>query len=112
MQTFTIRDLRDRTGDLVRDAEAGKLSVVTKHGQPVFVAVPFDEALVREGVAVALAVKLFEESTLTLQQGARFARMTLAQFAQECSARGVPVVRYPPEELPGELAVFDELHRR
>lgn len=25
MQIFTIRDLRDRTGELVRDAEAGKL---------------------------------------------------------------------------------------
>jgi len=45
MQTFTIRDLRDRTSELVRDAEAGKLSIVTKHGQPVFIAVPFDESL-------------------------------------------------------------------
>ena len=42
MDTFSIRDLRERTGDLVRDAEAGKLSLVTKHGQPVFLAVPFD----------------------------------------------------------------------
>lgn len=32
MDTFTIRDLRERTGDLVRHAEAGKLSLVTKHG--------------------------------------------------------------------------------
>lgn len=29
MQTFTIRDLRDHTGELVRYAEAGKLSIVT-----------------------------------------------------------------------------------
>lgn len=49
MDTFTVSDLRERTGELIRDAEAGKLSIVTKHGQPVFVAVPFDEVLVREG---------------------------------------------------------------
>lgn len=47
MHTFTIRELRDHTDDLVRQAESGKLSVVTKHGLPVFVAVPFDEALLR-----------------------------------------------------------------
>ncbi|MGE0331703.1 MAG: type II toxin-antitoxin system Phd/YefM family antitoxin [Ramlibacter sp.] len=40
---FTIRDLRDRCGELMRDAEAGKLSAVTKHGQPVIVAVPFTQ---------------------------------------------------------------------
>ena len=49
MDAFTIRDLRERTGELIRDAEAGKLSIVTKHGQPVFVAVPFDETLLKAG---------------------------------------------------------------
>jgi prevent-host-death family protein len=44
METFTVRDLRERTGDLIRGAEAGQLAVVTKHGRPVFVAVPFDDA--------------------------------------------------------------------
>ena len=47
MDAFTIRDFRERTGELIRDAEAGKLSIVTKHGQPVFVAVPFDETLLK-----------------------------------------------------------------
>ena len=34
MQTVPTRDLRDRNGDLVRDAKAGKVSLVTKHGYP------------------------------------------------------------------------------
>ncbi|MDO8318126.1 type II toxin-antitoxin system Phd/YefM family antitoxin [Rhodoferax sp.] len=49
METFTIRDLRERKGELVRDAEAGKRSIVTKHGQGVFVVMPFDEATLRGG---------------------------------------------------------------
>jgi prevent-host-death family protein len=106
MHTFTIRELRDRTGELVRDAEAGKLSVVTKHGQPVFVAVPFDEVLLRGGVNVALAVKLFDEDALTIREGAKLAGMTLAEFMDECAAREVSVVRYTPEDIRQELADF------
>lgn len=49
MDIFTIRDLRECMGELIRDAEVGKLSIVTMHGQPVFVAVPFDETLLKEG---------------------------------------------------------------
>lgn len=109
MHTFTIRELRDRTGELVRDAEAGKLSVITKHGQPVFVAVPFDEVLLRGGVNVALAVKLFDEDTLTLREGAKLAGMSLAEFMDECAAREVSVVRYGSEDIRQELADFQAL---
>lgn len=45
MRTFTASDLHEQTAELVRDAEAGKLSLVTKDGLPVFVALPFDDAL-------------------------------------------------------------------
>lgn len=43
MKTFSIRDLREHSGGLVREAEAGHLSIVAKHGRPLFVAVPMDE---------------------------------------------------------------------
>ncbi len=45
MNVFTIRDLRRNTGDLIREAEAGRLSLVTRYGRPVFVAVPIDASL-------------------------------------------------------------------
>ncbi|MBI4695170.1 MAG: UPF0175 family protein [Gammaproteobacteria bacterium] len=109
MQTFTVRDLRERIGELVRNAEAGKLSLVTKDGQPVFLAVPFDDALLQEGLRVALAVKLTDEEVITVSSGARMAGMTLRGFMSECSARHVPVVRYPPEELERELQALDDL---
>lgn len=112
MHTFTIRDLRDHTADIVREAEAGKLSVVTRHGQPVFVAVPFDEILLQEGVRVSLAMKLFDGGAVTLRQGAKLAGMSLGEFMAECSARDVPVVRYPPQELEQEMAVLDALPDR
>jgi len=103
MDTFTVRDLRERTGELIRDAEAGELSVVTKHGKPVFIAVPLDEMVVKSGVNVALAVKLFAEEVLSLEKAARFANCTTSEFSEYLGLQGVATVRYDPEELDKEL---------
>jgi len=108
MHTFTIRDLRDRTGELVRDAEAGKLSVVTKHGQPVFVAVPFDESLIKHGVGMALAVKLFDEEAISLGKAARLAGMNVAEFMDRLAELRIPVARPQPGELAEGLRLAGE----
>ena len=103
MDAFTVRDLRERTGELIRDAEAGKLSVVTKHGKPVFVAVPLDDQLLEDGLRVALAIKLFEEEVLSLGKAARFAEMPTETFLDRLRTRSVAVVRYSAKELDAEL---------
>jgi antitoxin (DNA-binding transcriptional repressor) of toxin-antitoxin stability system len=76
METFAARDLCECTGDLICCAEAGKLSVVTKHGGRVFFAVPFDGVLVREGVTTALAVHLLDEEHVSQGEAAQLAGMT------------------------------------
>jgi prevent-host-death family protein len=107
MDTFTIRDLRERTGELVHDAEAGELSVVTKHGRPVFVAVPFDETMLREGVKVALAVKLFDSEVVSLGKAAKLAGMSQSEFIDHLGVLKIPVVRYERDELEREVAAFE-----
>ena len=61
MQTFTIRELRERSGDLSREAEEGRLALVTRHGKPLFVSVPFTDNLLQMGVHTALAVSSIQE---------------------------------------------------
>ena len=112
METFTVRDLRERTGELIRGAQEGRLSVVTKHGNPVFVAVPFDDALLESGVRVSLAVKFFDEGTLTLAQAARFAGIGIEALIERAGAAGVTVVRTDAEELDTELDVIARHGRR
>ncbi|NMG44760.1 type II toxin-antitoxin system prevent-host-death family antitoxin [Aromatoleum toluvorans] len=112
METFTVRDLRERTGELIRGAEAGKLSVVTKHGNPVFVAVPFDDALLESGVRTSLAIKLFDEGTLTLAQAAKFAGLGIEEMIERTGAAGVAVVQQTPDELNDELDVIANHGRR
>lgn len=110
METFSVRDLRERTGELVRQAESGHLSIIAKHGRPLFVAVPMDEHLLKEGVAVAMAVRLFADQVVSLGKAAKLARMPLETFIQTLGAMGVPAVDYPPEELDEELAALEAMH--
>ena len=104
VDTFSIRDLRERTGALTRDAESGRLSLVTKRGRPLFVAVPFTEGVLTEGVGFALAMQLFEEGVLTAARAATLAGMGLAEFLEALSELEIPVADYPAEELDEELA--------
>ncbi|HLW78137.1 MAG TPA: type II toxin-antitoxin system prevent-host-death family antitoxin [Terriglobia bacterium] len=60
IEVFSVRDLRNRAIDLVRNAEEGKLAIITKHGRPVTLAIPFDERLLSIGVHRALTMHLFQ----------------------------------------------------
>lgn len=107
MHAFSIRELRERSGDLSRAAEQGELALVTRHGQPLFVSVPFTEELLRVGVHTALATRLFASGDLPPNRAAKLAGMSLADFLAYASAQGIAVVDYDPAELADELAAFD-----
>ena len=107
METFSIHDLRERSGELVRQAEAGHLSIVAKHGRPLFVAVPMDEHLLKEGVAVAMAVRLFADKAVSLAKAAKLADLPIEAFIKHLGAMGVPAVDYPAEEVDEELAALE-----
>jgi prevent-host-death family protein len=88
MEAFAVRDLREHTGDLVRNAENGQYSVVSKHGKPLFVALPFNDALLTSGVSVALADKMVLQAELSVAAGAKLAGMPYARYLQHLGALG------------------------
>ena len=103
VDVFTVRELRQRSGELLKDAEEGRIALVTKHGRPALLAVPFDQRLLDIGVHRALALHLFEKGQLTLSQAAKVADLTLATFIDLLGEVGVAAVDYPPEELEQEF---------
>lgn len=105
MQTFSIRDLREKSGELSREAEAGHPALITRRGKPLMMALPFNQKLVENGIYPALAEQLYKEGCLTLGRAAKIANMTYAEFAEYLSALNIPVVDYPVEELEDELRV-------
>lgn len=107
MEMFTVRDLRNRTGELIREAELGHLSVITKHGQPVFVAVPFDEALLESGVRVSMAIKLFADYKVTMVQAARLAGLSASEMMDKLAEHKIAITDYSKEELLDDLEQFN-----
>lgn len=103
MDVFTVRDLRERTGELIHNAEAGKLSLVTKHGRPVFLAVPFNEDMLELGLQQALAIRLYCEKVLSLGKSARLAGAPLEAFIEKLGSLGIAAVDYSSGELEEEL---------
>lgn len=100
---FSARELRQRSGELFRDAEQGRLSVITKHGRPAILAVPFDNRLLSLGVQRAMGISLFEVGALSLAHGAKLAGVSMEEFVELLGQEGVAAVDYPPEELAEEL---------
>jgi prevent-host-death family protein len=105
MQAFAVRDLREHTGELVRNAESGKLSVVSKHGKPLFIAVPFDETVLSAGVNVALADKLVFAGELSVGAGAKLASMAYADYLSHLGRQGYSMID-PEVDLEAELRVL------
>jgi prevent-host-death family protein len=105
LNVFTARDLRNRSGELLKDAEAGHVSLITKHGKPAILAIPFDNWLLDHGVHRAMSLHLFASHQLTLAQAAKVADLSLEAFIELLGEVGVPAVDYPPEELDDELTV-------
>lgn len=104
MDTFTVRELRSRTGELLKDAENGKLSLVTKHGRPAFLAVPFNKQLLTHGVNRSMALSLFQDGLITMGQAAKIAGMTQESFIELLGETEIPAVNYSPDDLEEELS--------
>lgn len=106
MKTFTVRDLQERTDELIQCAEDDRLSVVTKLGTPVFIALPFNEAVLCDGVTAALAVHLFDEEHVSLGKAAKIAGLSVRQMADLLTRHRIPIIRTTREELERSLADF------
>lgn len=103
LDVFTVRELRLRSGELLRDAEEGRLALVTKHGRPAFLALPFDERLLSLGLHRALALKLVETGQLSVARASKVADLSLEEFIELLGEHGIPAVDYPAAELEQEL---------
>ena len=77
--------------------------LITKHGRPSILAVPFDDRLLELGVHRALALHLFESSHATLTRAAKVAGVTPEEFVSLLGRAGIPAVDYPPDELDEEV---------
>jgi antitoxin (DNA-binding transcriptional repressor) of toxin-antitoxin stability system len=109
MHSFNTHDLHEHSDDLVRNAEVGEYSVVSKHGKPLFVAVPFTGVLLEAGVHVALADQMVLRGELSFAAGAKMARKPYAHYLQHLSAQGYSVLDDAVDGLDADLTTLEIL---
>jgi predicted HTH domain antitoxin len=71
--------------------------------------VNMDKDEMAQAMCVELALKLFREGKLSLEQSAELCKMNIYDFLSVLSRAGVPVINYEPEELEKEIAGFSNL---
>ncbi len=101
IKTYSARELRD--GHFLTD---NSVSVITSHGRPVKVAIPFDERMLGEGVSRAIALNLVENHVLTQVQGAKMAEMSLESFLKLMAKFDIPAADMDASELVDDLNEF------
>jgi len=103
LDVFSARELRNNTGQLIKDAEKGRLSIITKHGHPMILAVPFNSQLLNLGVNKSLALHLLEKKIVTLSQAAKIAGLSIDEFLDILKGTDIDVVDYPENEVDTDL---------
>lgn len=108
MKAVGVRALRENPGVLSKCAAKGELVLVTSRNNPISLSVPFSDELLRAGVHVSVAVKLFEDGLLTMPKAAALAKMPVESFMGMLAQLGVVVVDQSADELDSDLDAIDD----
>lgn len=101
VKTYSARDLRD-SKFLTDDS----LSIITSHGKPVKVTIPFNDVMFNEGISRSLALNLVENHLITQVQGARMANMPLESFLDLMAEFKIPAANQTKKEVCNEVERF------
>ena len=105
MHVFSVRDLRVHSARLMRDAEEGRVAILTKQGKPKALSIPFNDRALELGVPRDLALQLFENGTISLVKAAKLASLSVADFMDLLKQCGIPAVTLSPEDLRHEIPI-------
>ena len=68
MQVIGIKELQTNPAKLTQAFQQRDYLLITKHGQPLGLALPFDDKLMDQGLSTWLAIKSFQSGDLSLGQ--------------------------------------------
>ena len=105
VDVFSVRDLRVRSSALIKDAENGDISLITKHGKPSIIAFPFTRKLFDLGVNKNMALSLYENKLISLAKAAKIAEVTVEEFLMTLKDSDVKCMDYPASDLDTEIKV-------
>ena len=101
VKTYSARDLRD--SQFLTDES---LSIITSHGKPVKVTIPFNDIMFNEGISRSLALNLTESHLITQVQGAKMANMPLESFLRLMAEFKISAANQTMDEISEEVERF------
>ena len=101
VKTYSARDLRDS-----RFLSDDSLSIITSHGKPVKVTIPFDDIMFSEGISRSLALNLVESHLITQVQGARMANIPLESFLALMAQFQIPAADQTSQDVYNDVQQF------
>lgn len=103
MGSIPVGQFPEHPDRLLSQAQGGEISVITKDGEPVFMAVPMGAQLDIHEVRIELAISLFVCEQISTGVAARIAGESISDFIDKLGNRRIPVTSYSGDECEEEL---------
>ena len=98
MQTVGIKELKTNPSVLSKAFDRRDYLLITRRGQPIGIATPFDDQMLDFGYRKWLALRAFQAGDLSLGQVARVFEKDKQQMMQLLAEFGVPLADYDLQE--------------
>ncbi|PWQ97301.1 hypothetical protein [Leucothrix arctica] len=106
MQVIEIKELQTNPDKLSKTFRQNDYALITKHGQPVGLALPFTDSVMDQGLKTWCSVKGFQNGDLSLGQLSRSLGKSQRETMKLLGFLGVAIADYDLEE---DLSAIDEL---
>jgi len=106
MQVIGIKELQTNPSKLTKAFSRDDYALITKHGQPLGLALPFDNSVMDKGLKPWYAVKGFQNGDLSLGQLSRALGKNQRETMKLLGFLGVAIADYDLEE---DLSAIDAL---
>jgi len=92
MTAIGIKELKDNPSILTRTLEGHDLSLLTKRGSPIGIALPWDDAIFENGYKQTLLIEAYREGQISLSQLARSLKITTEEALEMTGRLGICMV--------------------
>jgi hypothetical protein len=106
MQVIGIKELQTNPGKLTKAFQDNDYLLITKHGQPLGLALPFAEGIMEQGLLPWFAIKGFQSGDLSLGQLSKALGKNQHETIRLLGFLGVPVADYDFAE---DLAAIEKM---
>ena len=94
MQVIGIKELQTNPGKLTKAFRQKDYLLITKHGQPLGLALPFAEGVMDQGLMPWFAIKGFQNGDLSLGQLSKALNKNQHETIRLLDSLGIPVADY------------------